>query len=289
MRFFMTIPVNTGNATITYDGNGTTALFAIPFAFSAAAEIAVYQNGAPAAGVTVNGAGDPFGGTAAFAAAPATGDVIRIRRLQTVHVSGNDTTARTLIEKLVAGSGISLTEQTDGGDETLEIALTGGLIPTGLVSPFAGSAAPTGWLLCDGSAVSRETYAALFAAIGTSYGTGDGSTSFNLPDLRGRVAAGRDNMGGTAANRLTAESAAGLDGSMLGAAGGEQQHTLTVIEMPSHVHGAYRRPGSETGTSSNEIVTSESSSSTFDTSAAGGDQPHNNVQPTLILNSIIKA
>ena len=65
-------------------------------------------------------------------------------------------------------------------------------VPPGMVLPFAGAAAPEGFLLCDGSAVSRTTYGDLFAAIGTAYGAGDGSTTFNLPDLRGRVAAGRE-------------------------------------------------------------------------------------------------
>jgi microcystin-dependent protein len=63
-------------------------------------------------------------------------------------------------------------------------------IPTGTLSQFAGAAAPTGWLICDGSAISRSTYATLFAVVGTTYGSGDGSTTFNLPDLRGRVAVG---------------------------------------------------------------------------------------------------
>lgn len=284
----MSIPTSTGNASVTYEGNGNSVLFTIPFTFSNAAEIAVYLNGAPAAGVTVYDAGNPFGGTVTFAVAPAIGDIIRIRRLQTVHVSENDTTARSLVEKLVAGSGIVLTELDDGDDETLEIAVTDGLIPSGLVSPFAGTATPTGWLFCDGAAVSRETYTDLFAVIGTTYGAGDGSTTFNLPDLRGRVAAGRDNMGGTAANRLTSGSAAALDGTVLGASGGDQQHQLTVTEMASHVHGVYRRPTATSGSGANEVVTSASSSSTMDTSPTGGDQPHNNVQPTLILNYIIK-
>ena len=56
-------------------------------------------------------------------------------------------------------------------------------VPVGVVQAFAGNATPAGWLLCDGSAVSRTTYAALFAVIGTTYGTGDGNTTFNLPDL----------------------------------------------------------------------------------------------------------
>lgn len=75
-------------------------------------------------------------------------------------------------------------------------------LPAGIFVPFAGSTAPTGWLLCYGQAISRTTYSTLFAAIGTQYGAGDGSTTFNVPDMRGRVPAGADNMGGTAANNL---------------------------------------------------------------------------------------
>jgi microcystin-dependent protein len=79
---------------------------------------------------------------------------------------------------------------------------------TGTVLDFAGSAAPSGWMMCYGQAVSRTTYTALFAAIGTTYGAGDGATTFNLPDLRGRIAAGADNMGGAAANRVQASTTA---------------------------------------------------------------------------------
>ena len=73
---------------------------------------------------------------------------------------------------------------------------------SGIVFDYAGTTAPTGFLMCYGQAVSRTTYAALFAAIGTAYGAGDGSTTFNVPDCRGRVTAGGDAMGGTAAGRL---------------------------------------------------------------------------------------
>ena len=92
---------------------------------------------------------------------------------------------------------------------------------TGLVLPFAGSTAPKGWLLCYGQAVKRSDYPHLFSVIGTNFGTGDGSTTFNVPDLRGCVPAGKDNMGGTPANRLTT-SGSGIDGPTLGAAGGSQ-------------------------------------------------------------------
>lgn len=92
---------------------------------------------------------------------------------------------------------------TDGNNQVPTANLpTQALLPAGMMTPFAGSVAPTGWLFCDGSAVSRTTYAALFSAIGTLWGAGDGSTTFNLPDMRGRVPAGIDNLGGAAANRL---------------------------------------------------------------------------------------
>lgn len=108
---------------------------------------------------------------------------------------------------LVAGdvqSGQPVTVEYDGIDMilTTPAAASSEGAPAGSVVAFAGSAAPVGWLLCDGSAVSRTTYAVLFAAIATAYGAGDGSTTFNLPDLRGRTAVGKDDMGGTPANRL---------------------------------------------------------------------------------------
>lgn len=146
--------------------------------------------------------------------------------------------------------------------------------PSGVVLPFAGSAAPYGWLLCFGQAVSRTTYAALFAALGTTYGSGDGSTTFNLPDLRGRVAGGKDNMGGTAANRLTS-GGSGVNGLVLGAAGGSQTQALTLAQLPS---GAVATGG-----------TSISRGSTVaDLQSPGNGEAHNNTQPTIVLNYIIK-
>lgn len=75
-------------------------------------------------------------------------------------------------------------------------------LPAGTMVPYGAESAPTGWLLAYGQAVSRTTYADLFTAIGTAFGVGDGTTTFNLPDMRGRVPAGKDDMGGTAAGRL---------------------------------------------------------------------------------------
>lgn len=119
--------------------------------------------------------------------------------------------------------------------------------PIGGLFDYAGSTAPTGWLLCYGQAISRTTYAALFAVLSTTFGVGDGSTTFNLPDCRGRVAAGKDDMGGSSANRLTNQSD-GLNGDTLGATGGTETHTLTTAQLAAHTHAA-------SGTTSNESAT----------------------------------
>lgn len=161
-------------------------------------------------------------------------------------------------------------------------------LPIGLVVPYAGAAAPAKWLLCYGHAVSRTAYAALFAAIGTTYGSGDGSTTFNLPDLRGRAVAGQDDMGGVSADRLTGLSGS-VDGDALGAAGGEEAHVLTAAEMPSHSH-TYSMASGTAGTGApNTPDTAGSVSNSYNTSSAGGDGAHNTVQPTIILNYIIYA
>lgn len=107
----------------------------------------------------------------------------------------------------------------------------------GEVVDFAGSAAPAGWLLCFGQNVNRTTYAALFAVLSTTYGAGDGSTTFGLPDLRGRVTAGKDDMGGSAASRITSGGQAAINGASLGAAGGAQDNTLDTTRIPAHAHG----------------------------------------------------
>lgn len=157
--------------------------------------------------------------------------------------------------------------------------LAGAVSPTAAVTAFAGATAPTGWLLCNGSAVSRTTYAALFEVIGTTYGAGNGSTTFNLPDLRGRVPVGRDS-GQT-------------EFDVLGEAGGAKTHTLSVNEIPSHNH--------VSGETARAILTNTSQrtastgtqgafiSTTENIVPAGGDQPHNNLQPYRVLNFIIKA
>lgn len=106
----------------------------------------------------------------------------------------------------------------DGTRAVTPLSLAG-FLPAGMVSPFAGSTAPSGWLLADGTAVSRTTFSSLFSTIGTQYGVGDGSTTFNVPDMRGRSPVGRD------ANQVEFDT--------LGEAGGAKTHTHTG---PNHSH-----------------------------------------------------
>jgi len=134
------------------------------------------------------------------------------------------------------------------------------------------------WLICNGAAISRTTYSALFALIGTTYGAGDGSTTFNIPDLRGNVPVGKST---------------DTEFNTLGKKGGEKTHTLTVAELAAHSHNT-----PDYGGSGNKKHFYLSQTSTYDatqgytgerTSIVGGDQPHNNLQPYITLNYIIKA
>jgi len=168
----------------------------------------------------------------------------------------------------------------------------------GEIKAYSGSSTPTGWLLCYGQAVSRTIYAALFTIISTTYGTGDGSTTFNVPDLRGRSIFGIDNMGGSDAGRLDWSNTAGTTG-------GEQYHTLTTSEMPTHTHTvtdpghahAYTLPVS-TGFASTSgglgtLVNIGSSATGGATTGitignAGSGAAANNMPPAMVLNFLIK-
>lgn len=156
----------------------------------------------------------------------------------------------------------------------------------GTIQLYAGATAPAGYLLCDGSAVSRTDYSALFSAIGTTYGEGDGSTTFNLPNLQGRVPVG------------VSETHA------LASTGGEETHTLTVDEMPAHNHNVY---SGYAGTSNTDINIDALVYRTLLTGVqykehgshlgsddpipfianTGTGDPHNNMQPYISLNYII--
>ena len=174
--------------------------------------------------------------------------------------------------------------KTDGSGQLSFANVSASAFNAGMLLPYAGSSAPTGWLLCHGQAISRTTYSGLYAVVGTTYGAGDGATTFNIPDLRGRVVAGKDDMGGSSANRLTNQTG-GLDGDGLGNTGGAETHTLSVAELAAHTHTAVGAAGP-----SNYALggPAGSFSWTQTTSSTGNDTPHNNVQPTIILSYIIK-
>ena len=174
------------------------------------------------------------------------------------------------------------------------------VLPPGTYIESACATAPSGYLLCDGSAVSRTTYAALFTAIGTTYGSGDGSTTFNLPDRRDRFALAK-----------------GSNYTSLGTKGGEINHILTANEMPSHGHGASAWTDSQGNhTHSLTAIVAQSSgsggagwqqednngSASLTTSTAGahghnvgvsiantgGGAAHNNMPPYIVVNIYIK-
>lgn len=140
-------------------------------------------------------------------------------------------------------------------------------ICVGDIKTIATQTAPTGWLLCDGSAVSRTSYANLFNAIGTNYGNGDGSTTFNVPDFRGKVGTGRD--------------AAQTEFNILGKTGGEKTHTLTTNEM-NHSHNLSGRGYSDY--SNNNLWGANGVSGITSNSPTA----HNNLQPYVIVNYAIK-
>ena len=158
--------------------------------------------------------------------------------------------------------------------------------PAGVIMPYAGSSEPSGWLFCSGNAVSRTTYSGLFSAIGTTYGPGDNSTTFNLPDLRGRVIAGRDDMGGTAALRVTdsgSNANSGIAGTTLGANGGTQTHILTTAQLPTFNMRSTTATSSPAHSDSVPLPVADDVNVTV-----GENYPHLNMQPTIILNYIIK-
>lgn len=200
----------------------------------------------------------------------------------------------------VAATGVSIT----GNMDATTVKQSGfTLLPVGVIWPYGGSAAPSGYLLCDGSAVSRTTYAALFTAIGTAYGVGDGSTTFNVPDMKGRIPAGKE----ASASRLTSTHFGG-NSTVLGATGGLESHTLTEAQLAAHDHDitdtghthsrSVQTPTSTTVGTLKYYGSVGSGTSTDDTASAttgitvnnaGGGSAHNNVQPTIIVNYIIFA
>ena len=193
---------------------------------------------------------------------------------------------------------------------------SGPSFPLGGIIPFAGNATPAGWVMCNGQQISKTTFPALFAVIGYTFG-GNGGDLFGTPDLRGRVIAGVDTMGGAgAAGILTKSTIQGCDGSTLGNIGGEQAHQIQVAELPTHTHNFSGQTGTENqqhnhslpnaaagtaGGGGGPLFGSSSQTTGFENQAhnhnfsggtdggSGGNQFHNIVQPTMVLNYLMRA
>jgi len=155
------------------------------------------------------------------------------------------------------------------------LSLFDGLV--GVIVAFGGSTAPSKWTLCDGSAISRTVYSELFSIIGTTYGTGDGTTTFNVPDLRGRIPVGKS-------NSSVFQS--------LGGNVGEETHTLTEDELPvnnGHAHGLNFGNYTVSVGGGGDYLVQDASGGPFTLVGGGfgGGNSHNNIQPSLVVNYII--
>ena len=199
-----------------------------------------------------------------------------------VSVSGNVAVAGNVS---VAGNVCASAFYGDGSN------LTGGM-PTGAIMPYAVTAAPSGYLLCDGSAVSRSTYSALFTVVSSLYGNGDGSSTFNVPDLRGRFMAGYN----AATSRLTSVSSDMVDGALIANTGGIQAVTITEAQLPAHTHDQGNLHFINGGDASQSGVYAVHRSDPNgvsvmiqgSTGATGGGGVHSNIPPVIMVNYVIK-
>lgn len=162
-----------------------------------------------------------------------------------------------------------------------EMGSPGETEPIGTIKMYGGKTAPDGYMFANGQAISRTTYSDLFAIYGTTFGAGDGSTTFNLPNLNGRTPVGLN--------------ASDSDFNTIGKTGGEKTHTLTQNELAAHRHGF--QGGAALFTQQDQGVKGLGSGNLWiegvgaipTTSTDGGaNQPHNNMQPYMVLNYIIK-
>lgn len=176
-------------------------------------------------------------------------------------------------------------------------------VPVGAIMPYTGTTAPnSNFVIPHGQAISRTTYATYFAMVGTTYGAGDGTTTFNVPNLSGRVIAGIDGLGGAATGTLTT-TYFGSDPTVLGNVGGAQNHTLTTAELPvttpagtianvitpSPAYVGVQSVGAGAGATPSPAASGTLAvASTFAGTPFGSGTPHAIVQPTIILSYILR-
>jgi microcystin-dependent protein len=184
-------------------------------------------------------------------------------------------------------------------------------VPLGALLEFTGATAPnSAFVLPYGQAISRTTYAAYFALVGTTYGAGDGTTTFNVIDKRGRVSAGKDDMGGSAASRIgsVATDSGTIVGTTLGSVGGSATHVLTTGEMPTHTHAntlndpghTHPMPGTSNSGSASQFFSmstvqtttgntgSATTGATINNVNAGNSSPFAMLQPSIIVNYLLR-
>jgi microcystin-dependent protein len=220
---------------------------------------------------------------------------------------GLDTT-QTLTNKTLSNCDVTTQDVEINNTKAASTAFVRLFMPAGIILPYAGASAPIGFLLCYGQEVSRSAYAALFAAIGTSFGAGNGTTTFNLPDLRGRVIAGLDNMGGSNAARISSFASS----TTMGGVGGGQSQSTTVsgsisgwtagslsVNSTSYTMDAPNTLSSTTGGGGSagrydhihgNVLSSGSTSGSLGVagSFSGSSASFGILQPTICMNYIIK-
>ena len=164
----------------------------------------------------------------------------------------------------------NMNKMQDNIERAINAQVSGDTLPIGTVLPYTNETAPENWLVCDGSELDRTEYNHLFAIIGTTFGEGDGSTTFNLPNIKGRTIVGLD--------------AEDTDFNTIGKTLGEKTHTLTVEEMPSHRHAISTNINSLRFGTDNSLTrgyqgTNEIKDEEQYMKSTGGGKPHNNMPP----------
>ena len=227
-----------------------------------------------------------------FAAAGAntTGVTLNINSLGAINIYKGSGATALVAGDIPSGSIVEVIYLTSPGNHFRLMAvspgaLTGGTIQIGMGMDFWGTTATAGWLFAYGQAISRTTYSALFAVFSTTFGTGDGSTTFNMPDKRGRASFGKDNMGGSSADRITAQTG-GWNGDTLGAAGGTETHTLDATQIPAHTHGLATSGNLSAGGGATRV---SGGGSDTNSGSTGGGGAHNNLPPGIVCNYIVYA